>query len=106
MTIDKLPPTPGRLENAGVERRHRTTGGRTIAPKNSRRKEREMQRFKSPDRLRNFSRPTPPSIMSLMSNALVYRDQRTECSAPNDEDMARDRDRSVTSTNSILSSLA
>ena len=41
-----------------------------------------MQRFKSPDRLRDFSRPTPPSTMSLTSNAIIHRDQRTECSAP------------------------
>ena len=33
MTIDKLPPYAERLENSGVERRHRTTGGRTIAPR-------------------------------------------------------------------------
>ena len=41
-----------------------------------------MLRFKSPDRLRDFSRPTTLSIMSLTSNAIFHRDQRTECSAP------------------------
>ena len=80
MTIDKLPPYAERLENSGVNRRANNRAENSHQP--TRRKEREMRRLKSQDRLRDFSRPTPPSIMSLTSNAIFHRDQRTACSAP------------------------
>lgn len=110
MTIDKLPPCAG----AARELRRRKTSSDNSRANNraenshqpTRRKEREMQRFKSPDRLRDFSRPTPPSIMFLSPMPSFTETNAPSAPLRSDEDMARGRDRSATSTNSILSSLA
>ena len=79
MTIDNSRPTPS------GSRTPASTGGRTIAPRirTSRPSKRERDAaLQEQDRLKDFSRPTPPSIMSLTSNAIFHRGQRTECSAP------------------------
>ena len=62
----------GRWKNNRAENSHQPT----------RRRERKMQRFKSPAPPRNSSQPTPPSTTLSMSNAISRQLNRTACSAP------------------------
>jgi putative transposase len=86
MTTDKLASYAAAVRELGIESRHQTNRWANNRAENShqptRRRERKMQRFKSLDRLRDFSRHTPLSTTPSTSNAISHQGILTKSFAP------------------------
>ena len=86
LTTDKLPSYAGALRHLGIEADIKQIGGRTIAPRIhiSRPIEGSVRcsDSRAPDRLKDFSQPTPPSATSSTSNATSHRERPTGRYAP------------------------
>ena len=85
LVTDDLRSYSAAVRDLGIERRHERGRWKNNRAENShqptRRRERKMQRFKSPGQPRNFFPHTPPSTIPSTSNAISPQPKRTACFA-------------------------
>ena len=81
LVTDDLRSYSAAVRDLGIERRHERGRWKNNRAENShqptRRRERKMQRFKSPGSAQKFLQPTPPSTIPSTSNAISSPPKRT-----------------------------